>query len=120
MKNNNKTVDEYIASYPKEVQSILKKIRNMIIKSAPKVVESISYGMPGYKLHGKPFVYFGGFEHHIGFYPTPSGTTKFKKELSKYKSGKGSVQFQLDEPIPFDLIQRIIEFRIRENVSLKR
>ena len=76
--------------------------------------------MPAYKLNGKPLAYFAAYEKHIGFYPTPSGTAKFTKELSKYKSGKGSVQFQLDEPIPFGLIEKIVEFRVKENTKLKK
>lgn len=115
-----KTVEEYIKIFPKNVQLSLKKIREIIRFSAPDAVESLSYGMPAYKLNGKPLVYFGAFEKHIGFYPTPSGTAKFKKELSKYKSGKGSAQFQLDEPIPFDLIQKIVEFRVVENNKLRK
>lgn len=115
-----KTVDEYIRAFPKSVQVSLKKIREMIKKISPEAVESMGYGMPAYKLNGKPLVYFGAYEKHIGFYPTPSGTIKFKKELSKYKSGKGSAQFQLDEPIPFDLIQKIVEFRVKENNKLKK
>lgn len=115
-----KTFGEYVKLHPKNVQLILKKIREIVRSGAPSAVESISYGMPGYKLNGKPLVYFGAFEKHIGFYPTPSGTAKFKKELSKYKSGKGSVQFQLDEPIPFGLVQKMVEFRVKENNKLKK
>ena len=114
-----KTVEEYIKIFPKNIQLSLQKIRDIVRKKAPDVVESISYGMPAFKLNGKPLVYFGAFEKHIGFYPTPSGTAKFKKELSKYKSGKGSVQFQLDESMPFDLIRKIVEFRVKENNKLK-
>lgn len=115
-----KTVDAYIKAFPKNVQLILKKIRDIVRSGAPNAVESISYGMPAFKLNGKPLVYFGAYEKHIGFYPTPSGTAKFKKELSQYKSGKGSAQFQLDEEIPFGLIQKIVEFRVKENNKLKK
>ncbi len=115
-----KTFGEYVKLHPKNVQAILKKIREIIRSGAPGAVESISYGMPAFKLNGKPLVYFGAFEKHIGFYPTPSGTAKFKKELSKFKSGKGSAQFQLDEEIPFGLIQKIVEFRVKENNKLKK
>ena len=87
------TVDEYIASFSKETQQLLKQMRSAIKAAAPKADESISYGMPAYKYLNKPLVYFGGYEKHIGFYATPTGHAAFKKELSKYKQGKGSVQF---------------------------
>ena len=112
------TVKEYIQSFPMEVQPVLNRIRATIMEKAPEAVESISYGMPAYKTHGKPLVYFGGFPKHIGFYATPKGHEKFSQELSNYKQGKGSVQFPLNKPIPYDLIGRIVEFRVLEN-SLK-
>lgn len=80
--------------------------------------EEIVYGMPGYKTNGKPLVYFAGYKNHIGFYATPSGHEAFQKELSKYKQGKGSVQFPLNQPIPFDLIEQIVRFRVDENANL--
>jgi uncharacterized protein YdhG (YjbR/CyaY superfamily) len=110
-------VDDYIAGFPPSVQSAMKKIRSLIRKHAPEAVEGISYGMPGYKTHGKPLVYFAAYEHHIGFYATPTGHSAFTKELSKYKQGKGSVQFPLDEPMPYELITRIVQFRVEENNS---
>lgn len=109
------TVEEYINSSAKDVQKQLKQIRAVIRKSAPKAVESISYGMPAYKLNGKPLVYFAAFKKHIGFYATPTGHVQFAGELSKYKQGKGSVQFPLDKPMPLDLIKRIVEFKVEEN-----
>ncbi len=115
-----KTIDQYIKSFPKDVQLSLKKIREIIRKTAPDAVESISYGMPAFKINSKPLVYFAAYEKHIGFYPTPSGTAKFKKELSPYKSGKGSAQFPIDEPPPLGLIQKIVEFRVKENSKLKK
>ncbi len=108
-------VDEYITGFPKGIQKVLKQIRLAIRKAAPDADESISYAMPAYKLHGKPLVYFAGYEHHIGFYATPTGHAEFAKELAKYKQGKGSVQFPLDEPMPLDLIKRIVVFRKKEN-----
>jgi uncharacterized protein YdhG (YjbR/CyaY superfamily) len=108
-------VNDYIASFPLEVQAILKQIRKIIVDNAPDVIEQFSYGMPAYKLNGKPLVYFAAYENHIGFYATPSGHTKFVKALSKYKQGKGSVQFPLAEPMPFDLIKEMVLFRVREN-----
>jgi uncharacterized protein YdhG (YjbR/CyaY superfamily) len=110
-------VDDYISSFPKETQKLLKQVRSTIKKAAPKAEESISYGMPAYKLNGKPLVYFGGYEHHIGFYATPTGHSAFKKELSKYKEGKGSVQFPVDEPMPLDLVAKIVRFRVKENAE---
>jgi len=120
MKSALKNVDEYIKTFPKNVQKILEQVRATIKEKAPEAVESISYGMPGYKTHGRPLVYFAGYEKHIGFYATPTGHEKFAAELSKFKQGKGSVQFPLDKPIPFDLIARIVDFRVQENaVKLK-
>ncbi len=115
-----KTIDQYIKSFPKDVQQSLKQIREIIQKTAPDAVESIGYGMPAYKINGKPLVYFAAYEKHIGFYPTPSGTAKFKKELSQYKSGKGSAQFPIGEPIPFGLVEKIVAFRVKENSKLKK
>lgn len=94
---------------------ILNKIRNIIISKAPEAIESISYGMPAYKTNGKPLVYFAGYKKHIGFYATPTGHSEFANELSKYKQGKGSVQFPINQSIPYDLIERIIDFRVQEN-----
>jgi len=115
MKINYESVDEYITTFPSEVQLILEKVRHIITKKAPKAIESISYGMPAYKTNGKPLVYFAGYKNHIGFYATPTGHTEFVNELSKFKQGKGSVQFPLDEPIPYELIERIVIFRVQEN-----
>ena len=111
------TVDDYIKAFPKDVQKIMQQIRTIIKNKAPQAVESISYMMPAYKLNAKPLVYFAAYKHHIGFYATPTGHKEFAKELSKFKQGKGSVQFPLDKPIPFDLIDRIVEFRVKENLS---
>ena len=109
------TVDDYILSFPSEIQERLTQIRTIIKTHATAAVESISYGMPAYKTHGKPLVYFGAFAHHIGLYATPSGHSAFAGELSKYKQGKGSVQLPLDEPLPLELIERIVEFKVQEN-----
>ncbi len=111
------TVDEYIAKQTADVQPILIKIRNVIKKCAPEADEMIAYGMPGYKLNNKPLVYFGAFKKHIGLYPTPSGIEAFRKELSKYEGAKGSIQFPLDQPIPYDLITQIVHYRVKENVG---
>jgi len=111
-----KTIDEYIAGFPNDVQDILQKIRMTIRKAAPESEETISYKMPAFTLNGN-LVYFAGFEKHIGFYPIPTGIDKFKKELSVYKQGKGSVQFPLDKPIPYNLISKIVKFRVKENLD---
>jgi len=109
------TIDDYIQSFPLDIQKILQKIRKTIHKAAPDAVEGISYQMPGFKLNKKPLVYFAAWKTHIGFYATPSGNAAFKKELSKYKGAKGSVQFPIAEPIPYDLIEKIVVFRVKEN-----
>ena len=115
MKTDFKTVDEYIQTFPKDIQDLLEKVRITIIKNAPEAVESISYGMPAYKTFGKALVYFAGYKKHIGFYATPTGHKEFANELSNYKQGKGSVQFPLDHPIPYWLIEHIVIFRVKEN-----
>ncbi|HCT29404.1 MAG TPA: hypothetical protein DIW31_01405 [Bacteroidales bacterium] len=117
MKTDYQSVDEYISTFPENIQVLLHKVRTVIIDKAPEAVESISYGMPAYKTNAKPLVYFAAFKKHIGFYATPNGHSKFANELSKYKQGKGSVQFPFDKPIPFDLIGQIIEFKVKENKS---
>ena len=110
-----KTVDEYIERQPEKTREILDRIRALVKKHAPDAWEGISYGMPGYKLNAKPLLYFGAHQRHIGFYATPSGHEAFAKELEKYKHGKGSVQFPKDKPIPYDLIERMIIFRVKES-----
>ena len=108
------SVEEYIKGFPAEVQDLLEEIRKIIREKAPQAVEGIAYGMPAYKLNGKPLVYFAGHNKHIGFYATPSGHSAFSKELSGYRQGKGSVQFPLDRPLPHDLIGRMVQFRVQE------
>ncbi|WP_111308170.1 iron chaperone [Confluentibacter sediminis] len=115
MKKEIITVNEYIAEFPKDIQNKLRLVRNSVLKHAPHAIENISYAMPAYKLNKKPLVYFGGFSKHIGFYATPTGYEKFKSQLSKYKQGKGSVQFPLKEALPMDLITDIVIFRVNEN-----
>ena len=110
-----KDVETYIAQFPDEVQKILEKIRKIILSEVPEAEEKISYAMPGYYLNKKPLVYFAGYKNHIGFYATPTGHEKFEKELSKFKQGKGSVQFPLKQEIPYDLIKEIVKFR-KENL----
>jgi uncharacterized protein YdhG (YjbR/CyaY superfamily) len=108
-------VEKYILQFSDEVQEILRKIRELIKHKATNAEELIAYGMPAYKTNKKPLVYFAAFKNHIGFYATPTGHSAFKEELSKYKQGKGSVQFPLDQPIPYELIERIVEFKVNDN-----
>ena len=110
------SIDAYIAGFPPEIQAILQQIRATIHAAAPDAQETISYQMPTFTLHGN-LVHFAAFKQHIGFYPTPSGTEHFQAALARYKGGKGSVQFPLDEPIPYDLITEIVKFRVEENLA---
>ncbi len=114
MNNKPANVKAYIQTFPTDVQQMLQTVRRTIREFAPDAVESIAYGMPAFKLKGKPLAYFGGYKNHIGFYATPNGHSAFVEELSKYKQGKGSVQFPLDEPMPLDLIERIVRFRVEQ------
>ena len=109
-------IDEYISGFPKDVQKILQEVRSVIRKAAPQAAEAIKYRMPTFVLNGN-LVHFAGYKNHIGFYPVPSGIEAFKKELSVYKGGKGSVQFPLDEPMPLALISRIVKFRVKKNLE---
>jgi uncharacterized protein YdhG (YjbR/CyaY superfamily) len=108
-------IDEYIAGFPPETQRVLEEIRGLIRASAPAATETISYAIPTFDLNGKHLVHFAGYERHIGFYPTPSGIEAFKEELKAYKSAKGSVQFPLGQPLPTDLIRRIVEFKVQDS-----
>ena len=114
------TMDSYIASFPKEIQTILEQIRETIRKAAPGAVEAISYQIPTFKLNGGNLVHFAAWKDHIGFYATPSGNVAFKKELARYKVAKGSIQFSLDEPIPYDLVTKIVKFRVKETQVKKK
>ncbi|MFZ5880016.1 MAG: iron chaperone [Chloroflexota bacterium] len=111
-----KSMDDYIAEFPRDIQDILENIRATIRKAAPQARETISYQMPTFTLEGN-LVHFAAYKNHIGFYPAPSGIEKFKQQLSVYKGAKGSVQFPLDQPIPYELIGQITEFRVRENLE---
>ncbi|EKQ53055.1 MULTISPECIES: DUF1801 domain-containing protein [unclassified Clostridium] len=109
-----KTIDEYILQFSPEIQEILETLRKVIREAAPDAEEKISYQMPTFVLHGN-LVHFAAFKKHIGFYPTPSGINKFKIELSEYKGAKGSVQFPIEKPLPYELISKIVKFRVDEN-----
>jgi uncharacterized protein YdhG (YjbR/CyaY superfamily) len=110
------TIDEYTSLHPPKVQELLEKIRMVIKKAAPDAIEAIKYQIPTFVLNGN-LVHFGAYKNHIGFYPAPSGITVFKQELSVYEIGKGSIQFPFDKEIPFDMIGRIVEFRVQENLE---
>lgn len=112
-------IDEYISLFPKEVRATLKSLRETISKAAPDAKEAISYQMPTFKLNGN-LVHFAAYKNHVGFYPAPSGIEAFKKELSKYKSSKGAVQFPIDEKLPLSLISKIVKYRVKENLSKKK
>ena len=113
------TIDEYIAQFPKDIQVKLEQLRQTIHKAVPEAEETISYGIPTFKLNGN-LVHFAGFKNHIGFYPAPSGITAFQNALSIYNSAKGSVQFPLDQPLPLSLVTKIVKFRVGENLKKKK
>jgi len=125
-RNQFKTIDEYIARFPKNVRNILEELRQAIRESAPKAEETISYAMPAFKLNGKSLVFFAAWKNHVGFYPAGSSEAfkkellTFKKELAPFKQAKGTIRFPLDKPIPFDLVKKIVKFRVIENESKKK
>lgn len=104
-------VDAYIAKFEGERKNCLEAMRELVTELVPEADEAVSYGLVGYKLNGKPLVYFGAFPNHIGFYATPNGHAAFAEDFAKYKQGKGSVQFPLDEPLPIDLIKCVVTYR---------
>lgn len=110
-----KTIDEYISTFPENVQEKLGKIRNIIRNAVPEAKETISYGMPTFNLNGSYLIYFAAWKNHISFYPVPSGAEGFEDELSPYLSGKGTAKFPLKKPIPYDLVEKIVEYRLKEN-----
>lgn len=114
------TIDEYISSFPEETQAALEKVRQAIQKAAPKATETISYEMPTFNLNGKHLVFFAGWKHHISLYPTPAGDEAFQQELAHYKRVKSTIQFALDKPIPYDLVEKIVTFLITESPEQER
>ncbi len=110
------TIDEYIANFPPDVQELLQKVRETIQEAAPGAEETIKYQMPTFTLKGN-LVHFGAFKKHVGFYPVPSGIDAFAEELAPYRTGKGSIQFPFDKPIPYDLITKVVAFRVQENLK---
>ena len=105
---------QYLAEFDGETLARINRVRSMVATAAPQAVESIAYGLIGWKLNGTPLIYVGGFTHHIGMYATPAEHAEFAAEFAHFKHGKGSVQFPLNKPLPIDLIQRVIEFRVRQ------
>jgi uncharacterized protein YdhG (YjbR/CyaY superfamily) len=108
------TIDAYIADFPTDVQRVLQQVRETIKEAAPGVEEKISYAMPAFTLNNANLVYFAGYKNHVGFYPAPTGNALFTKEFVGYKTGKGSIQFPLDRPMPLELITKIVKFRMKE------
>jgi uncharacterized protein YdhG (YjbR/CyaY superfamily) len=111
------TIDEYIAGFPKDIQEILEQIRSTIRETAPDAEETISYQMPTFDYKGHYLVYFAAYKNHIGFYPAPTGNPEFTKELELYGAGKGTLKFPLSKPIPFDVIRKVVEYRMKENLA---
>jgi uncharacterized protein YdhG (YjbR/CyaY superfamily) len=115
-KKDSKIIDEYIATFPKNVQVILEELRRTVREAAPNSEEIISYQMPAFKQNGI-LLWFAAFKNHIGFFPKVSAIEAFKEELSGYELSKGTIRFALNKPIPFDLVKRIVEFRVKENLN---
>jgi uncharacterized protein YdhG (YjbR/CyaY superfamily) len=113
-----RSVDEYIAGFPADVQERLQKVRTTIRRAAPGAEESISYRIPTFNLNGRYLIYFAALKKHIGVYPAPVGNADLKEALSPYASGKGTVRFPLDRPIPVGVLQKIVKFRMRENAAI--
>lgn len=111
------SINEYILSFPEDTRKVLEQVRTTIKQAVPEAEEAISYAIPAFKIKGRFFIYFAGYEKHIGLYPAPRQNEAFKKELSAYKGGKGTVQFPLNKPMPLDLITRIVEFRVKETLE---
>jgi uncharacterized protein YdhG (YjbR/CyaY superfamily) len=114
------SIDEYIRPFPKPVRDILARLRKTIRQASPEAVETISYQLPAFRLDGRALVYFGAWKSHIGFYAMPSGNAAFRKELARYQLSKGSVRFPIDQPIPYNLVEKMVRFRIKEIRVLKR
>lgn len=114
------TIDEYLTEFPPAVRAVLEELRALIRSAAPGATETVSYAIPTFDLHGHHLVHFAAFAHHIGFYPTPSAVAAFAGELSPYETSKGAVRFPLGQPLPTELIRRIVAFRVAEVTARKR
>jgi uncharacterized protein YdhG (YjbR/CyaY superfamily) len=113
------TINEYISEFPEEIRSKLEQIRETIQQAAPEAKEAIRYGMPTFVLNGN-LVHFAAYKNHIGFYPAPSGIDAYIDELAVYRTGKGTIQFPIDKPIPFNLVKKVVEFRVNENLAKRK
>jgi uncharacterized protein YdhG (YjbR/CyaY superfamily) len=109
------TIDEYISTFPGEIQAVLEQVRQAIHKAAPEAAETMSYGIPTFNLNGKHLVFFAGWKQHISLYPLPAGDEAFQQELSHYKRAKGTIQFPLDKPLPYDFVEKIVTLLMRES-----
>ncbi len=118
-KGNPEDIDEYIKMFPQDIQVLLESLRHTVQKAAPEAEETIKYQIPTFTLNGN-LVHFAAYKNHIGFYPTPSGIEAFKEELSIYEGAKGSVKFPLDQPLPLDLVSKIVAYRVAENLGKKK
>ena len=114
------TVDDYISTFPEDIQAILEKVRQAIHKAAPDAVETMSYGIPTFDLNGKHLVFFAGWKHHISLYPLPAGDEAFQQQIVHYKRAKGTLQFPLDKPLPYDLVEKIVTLLMKENPEKER
>ena len=114
------TIDEYISTFPEEIQAVLQKVRHAIHHAAPEAVETMSYGMPTFDLNGRHLVFFAGWKHHISLYPLPAGDAAFQQELSHYKTARGSIQFSLKKPIPYDFVEHIVTLLMSEKPEKER
>ena len=119
MKREFKTVDEYIETFPRDVRLTLQKLRQTIHETAPEATEAISYQIPTFKLKGKNLVHFAGWKDHVALYPIPAGDESFQRDVSPYVSGKGTIRLPLDRPIPYDLVEKIVMFRVKETAARK-
>jgi uncharacterized protein YdhG (YjbR/CyaY superfamily) len=109
------TIDDYISTFPADIQTILEKVRQSIQKAAPDAIETISYGIPTFNLNGKHVVFFASWKHHISLYPLPAGDEAFQQEIAHYKRAKGTIQFPLDKPLPYDVVEKIVTLLIKES-----
>jgi len=114
------TIDEYISTFPVDIQAILENVRQSIQKAAPEATETMSYGIPTFNLNGKHLVFFAGWKHHISLYPLPAGDETFQQEIAHYKRAKGTIQFPLDKPLPYELVEQIVILLIKEKPEKER
>ena len=117
MKNKSNSIDEYIDTFPEDVQTVLKQVRKTIKAAAPQAGEKISYGIPTFTLNGKYLIYFAGWKHHISIYPVPTADDSFNQEIAPYVAGKGTLKFPVDKPIPLKLITKIVKLNVAENLA---